>query len=175
MLVNTYIQVGPRGRRRNLVVASSQENKAREGESYVAKAVEQRRKKGTCSGPHFFLSEVPPGPTLRGHKRQPRHGDRLSDTLTQPLNHRLRRASLLPIHFSRFSFFFGRDHPLPSFRFRSATSLLDSISLLSADLAVGSLLFCTAKSPKCIKVCYVVRQWDHEIFLFSGSRKVERS
>lgn len=133
MLINTYIQVRPRGRRRNLVVPSSQENRAREGKD-VVKAVEQRQKKGTCSRPHFFLSGVPPDPTLRGHKRQPWHRDRLSDTLTQPLNHRLCCASLLPIHFSRFSFFFGRDHPLPLFRFRSATFLLDSISLLSANL-----------------------------------------
>lgn len=142
MLINTYIQVGPRGRRRNLVVPSSQENRAWERKDDVAKAIEQRQKKGTCSRPHFFLSGVPPDPTLRGHKRQPRHGDRLSDTLTQPLNHRLCCASLLPTHFSRFSFFFGRD-PLLLFRFRSATSLLDSISLLSADLYwIAAFLHC---------------------------------
>lgn len=127
MLINTYIQVRPRGRRRNLVVPSSQENRAREGKD-VVKAVEQRQKKGTCSRPHFFLSGVPPDPTLRGHKRQPWHGDRLSDTLTQPLNHRLCCASLLPIHFSRFSFFFGRDHPLPlSFPFSHLSARFDIV------------------------------------------------
>lgn len=58
---------------------------------------------GACTGPHFFLSGVPSSPTLRGHKRQPWHGDRLSDTLTQPLNHRLPRPSTTFLEILYFS------------------------------------------------------------------------
>ena len=64
-------------------------------------------------GPTSFSQAVPADPTLRGHKRQPWHGDRLSDTLTQPLNHRLSSPSVLEILISPSPpfFFFSLQPP----------------------------------------------------------------
>lgn len=88
-------------------------------------------RRGPASRPHFFLEGVPSGPTLHGHKRQPRHENRLSDTLTQPLEPTIPSPSTFLERFS-FSKDPARNHPLrSSFPFGL---LSDSISLLSKDL-----------------------------------------
>ena len=139
------------------------------------KQLNKDRRKGLAPGPTSFSQEFHQIPHYVDIKGNPG-----METVSLTHWHSLWTtgcAVLLSfLHISRDSRFSLAE--IHSFSFVSVQPPLCSIRYRCyPPISIGSLLFCIAKSPKCIRVCYVVHNstmgsWD--FFILRESKGVER-